>query len=649
MTNQLSRILAALFIGGALMTAPAVSQAAKGDCGQPSSTGSNSTSADALQVLRKAVGQTNSTCESKPCICDVNGNGTVTTTDALQVLRKAVGQAITYNCKCDDKKPCTSAQFESRTGSDLDSGFTGIAHNSDIILGASINFRTMRRCSGSQAECTKTSDCPNGQTCDATCDCNNDTSCEITGPTGDKRCLTTLTKCSTNAECPSGVACVSVFGPPLPLSSGGTPVCVVSVFNGPLTGTADSATGEALTSSNLRSRVFLGISIDKPCPVCGTPAQNPKIGDVFTCTGGTGDQNPNLNKACTVNGYSPVFGGTSFDCPPSLQGAISGEGLAIRFTEVTTGTTTRTAKLPCGGITFRSNPLRAPTNPGKCLDNNSACTSNADCKRCTLDSSILCTSNAQCTGNGACAEAPDQPVTCGYWCSCGFCDDNPSLPCFENGDCPNGQTCIAGTGQDNTQNQPQKAPNDCSKDKFVCGQFEKELCATTEKGSCSLQPYRTCTAGSQTCQNNNAGTCVIENTPCFESRITRTGDPSPLGTYCSEGEGNSCTTNSDCKRCSLDSTITCATNAQCTGKGTCGDTACVSDASRPETVALFCVPATSSGGINSVGGITGPGAIRLNGFLKVCRCGDGVIGCDETCDDGDTDNGDGCSDLCQTE
>lgn len=646
MTTKFSRVLAALFIGGALLTAPSASMAAKGDCGQPSSSGASSTTSDALTVLKESVGQ-ETACDTKKCICDVNSNGTVTTTDALQILRKAVGQPITLNCTCADPndKACTSAQFESRTGSDLDSGFTGIAHDSDIILGASINFRTLRRCSDTQAACTKDSDCASND-CVATCDCNGDTSCEITGPTGDQHCLTTLKTCTTNADCPSGVACNYMFGPPLPLSSGGTPVCVISVFDGPLTGTADSATGEALTKSNLKSRVFLGITTDKPCPRCGTPEQNPKIGDVFTCSGG---QFPNA--ACTVDGASPVFGGTSFDCPPELSANVSGAGLTIRFNEVTTGTVTKTAKLPCASLTFKSNPLNAPTNPGKCLDNNAACTTNADCKRCTGDSSISCTSDANCTGNGTCGTAPDQPVTCGYWCHCGFCNGNASLPCFENSDCSDGQTCQIGTGTGTQQNAPQQKPNDCSSDKFICGQDATEQCAATYQGSCSEKPYLACQDGTTTCEDNNGGECVIENRSCFEPRITRTGDPAPLGKYCSKGTATTCTTNADCRRCSLDDSVGCATNTDCSsvGAGTCGDTECADDSSGPATVAMFCVPATSSSSINNVGGITGPGAIRLNGYLKVCRCGDSKIGCDEQCDDGNVVNGDGCSDYCQTE
>ncbi|HYB98528.1 MAG TPA: hypothetical protein VEC57_05270 [Candidatus Limnocylindrales bacterium] len=623
--NPKSRALLAVLLpitlyASSFSVTPAI--AANGDCGQPVSSGNKPVAGDCLAILKEAVGQ-NTQCDAKPCICDVNGNGLVQASDALHCLRFAVGGQPPLQCNCG--LPCTSAEIFTLPGSDLDSGWTGIAHNSDLIEGASITFRGVRRCSDNQEVCERDSDCDGG-TCQLTCNCNGgDTECEITGPTHGKNCVTTLADCTTNADCPAGVACVHTFGPPLPLSSGGNPVCVVTLFDGSITGTADSATGEGTASVNLRSRVFLGISIDQPCPRCGELDEDPEVGDQFTCDGG---QFPGA--ACIVEGVSPDFGGTSRDCPPSLGASISGTGLAIRFNEVTTGSTTRTAQLPCSDFSFQGHPSR---NNAKCIDKVGAgdpmCTSNADCKRCTGDPSIACTSNAQCAGNGTCAEAPDQPVTCGYWCHCGFCDNNPALPCFEDVDCPGGQTCVAGTGGAQAQNAPQKKPNDCSSDKFICGGSEEERCENTLQGRCEFEDFRNCQPGDDsTCQAQGAGNCIAEFRPCFEASITREGDGSPLASYCRSGEDKSaCTTNADC------------------GAGI----ECVQDASRPTTVALFCVPATSSSTINSAGGITGPGAVKFESFIKVCRCGDGRIECDEECEDGNIVSGDGCDSGCREE
>jgi cysteine-rich repeat protein len=121
---------------------------------------------------------------------------------------------------------------------------------------------------------------------------------------------------------------------------------------------------------------------------------------------------------------------------------------------------------------------------------------------------------------------------------------------------------------------------------------------------------------------------LFEDRPCFEDVISRTGSPSPLGSYCVEDEADftECTTNADCT----------------TG-------ACVADSSRPQTVALFCIPPTASASINAAGGIPGPGAITFNSAVIVCRCGDGEIGCGEECDDGNDVAGDGCDDGCRLE
>ncbi len=622
-----SRFLAALVVGGLLAASPGVATADPGDCGQPFSQGADIVTSDALAVLRAAVGQPIPQCtgEGKFCLCDVQGNGSIVTTDALIVLRAAVGQPVTLNCQCEPNGlACTSAEIFTRAGSDLDSGWTGIAHNSDIIEGASITVRVKRECSGNGAECEHDDDCAGQGTCEPTCDCNGDVTCEATGPTHQRQCQNNLEDCTTNADCEPSIPCVHVFGPPLPLSSGGTPVCVVSVFDGNITGTANSDTGEAEISTNLRSRVFLGIAIDKPCPRCGAPEENPEVGQQFTCSGGQNNAQP-----CIAEGVSPEFGGTSSDCPPSLDGSISGSGLAIRFNQVTTGTTTKQAQLQCKFFGFTGNPTVPGSNP-KCLDKNSSgdpvCTSNADCKRCTEDIATTCATNGDCTGKGFCGEAPDQPVTCGFWCNCGFCNNNPSLPCFQSSDCPEGQACQAGTGTGTQANAPQQRPNDCSDDKFICGGSADELCETSQKSSCSEQPYRTCESD-EDCENFNAGVCIFEPRPCFESRITRTGSPSPLGKYCAF-ENKTCNSNADCTQ---------------------EDDFCANDSSRAQTVALFCVPATSNSAVNSAGGITGPGAVRLNSFMQVCRCGDGIVGCDEECDDSNVTNGDGCDDLCQTE
>ena len=88
------------FVGGGLLfvglwlASPHPALAAKGDCGQPSSTGAKPGAADALYVLRTAVGSLS--CDL--CICDVKADTKITAADALLILKKAVGQDVVLAC-----------------------------------------------------------------------------------------------------------------------------------------------------------------------------------------------------------------------------------------------------------------------------------------------------------------------------------------------------------------------------------------------------------------------------------------------------------------------------------------------------------------------------------------------------------------------
>jgi hypothetical protein len=446
----------------------------------------------------------------------------------------------------------------------------------------------VKRCSNDSSVCTKDADCGGG-TCDLTCDCDDpmNSVCELTGPTHQPRCLISLDPCEADVDCPAGQTCEHFFGPPLPISAEGTPACVTSYFEQDVTGTADAQTGEGEVSTFLRSRVHLGISLDKPCPRCGDLAQNPELGDTFTCDGG-----PNSAAACTVDAISPTFGGVSNDCPPDVTSNVSGIGLAIIFDHVTTGTASRQAVLPC------QSPLNFHPDNGNAF--------------CLSHPATACTSNADCVAFGG---------TCGIYCHCGYCDGDADAPCFTDDQCPGGTTCQAGIPS--TAAAPQEKPNLCNS--LVCGADQGlELCdsSTPPIGECSLESYRSCSSNSD-CSLIGAGDCILSPRPCFENTITRQGVPSPLGGHCVDDPlVGGCNSNADC------------------GQGNCED-----DTAEPTSVALFCVPPTSSTAINSAGGIPGPGAIQFKSVIRTCRCGDGVIGCDEECEVGDDSVCPGTCDL----
>jgi cysteine-rich repeat protein len=179
-------------------------------------------------------------------------------------------------------------------------------------------------------------------------------------------------------------------------------------------------------------------------------------------------------------------------------------------------------------------------------------------------------------------------------------------------------TCVQGSGSAN----PQAAANSCTGG--FCGKTDTEKCHDKTQGECAIQKWVSCNSDAE-CASDDS--CAIVQKPCFEPVISRTGSPSALGKYCTTDPAvGACTTDADC------------------GTGTCVD-----DASEPVTAGLFCIPPTVSDSVNSAGGITGPGAIQFSTIIIACRCGDGEIGCDETCDDSNTTSGDGCSENCDTE
>ncbi len=231
--------LVAAVAATAILIVSGAAFAAQGDCSQPVSSGTNPTASDCLFILKAAVGAVQCTLGTPPgCVCEPTGGNRIVATDALLCLKKAVGQGVTLNCPCSTGGPkCSSGKLVSVAGTKLDSGWNGIAHDTDLIEGASVTFEVVRRCSNDSSVCKIDTDCTGGATCDLTCDCDsqNDTVCEISGPTHEQRCLVSLALCNSNADCAgaAGGECVRFFRPPLGLSAGGTPARLTSAVVSP--------------------------------------------------------------------------------------------------------------------------------------------------------------------------------------------------------------------------------------------------------------------------------------------------------------------------------------------------------------------------------------------------------------------------------
>src|SRR5262245_21383678 len=137
------------------------------------------------------------------------------------------------------------------TGGDLDTGWTGVSHNFPIVLGSPLKY------------------------CLTGCDASTDGVCDANGTVGGQ---------SLNGR---------VWGAPLPLVSGGVPVCVVNEFADPITGTLNLQDGTFDGRLHLTSIVFTSPS-GNVCPQCNG---GNAIGDRGTCNAG-----PNRDQPCTIEG-----------------------------------------------------------------------------------------------------------------------------------------------------------------------------------------------------------------------------------------------------------------------------------------------------------------------------------------------------------
>ena len=252
--------------------------------------------------------------------------------------------------------------------SELDTGWTGIAHDSDVNGGVIAKEKLV--CPGPApvcGECAVVGIDPEPGNC--RCAGDNRAVCDEPFENDDDDC--------------GGGLCNCYLGPPLPLSSGNTPACVVNGFAENISGTTNVDSGARQVTANLAAQVYLGILTIEPCPYCtGDVMANDGVRD-GTCVDGLND-----GETCDANAFNETFpapGGDahSLDCFPSPGKNVSGSGLKLRL-EQTTGSVSLAANVPCG--------------PGGSLD--------CFCSQCSGDGTIPCSSDADCAaaGAGVCAQ-----------------------------------------------------------------------------------------------------------------------------------------------------------------------------------------------------------------------------------------------------
>jgi hypothetical protein len=272
----------------------------------------------------------------------------------------------TTNADC-EVGTCDDGLGRCRTDTELDSGWTGIAHDADIT--DDVEVKAGINCPGTGPACGECSitgiDASPGY---CRCANNNRTVCDEPFVADNNQC--------------GGAICNCYLGPPLALSAGNTPACVVNRLAEDVSGTTNVDQGSGATTVHLRSIVYLGESLTEPCPYCaGDPTPNDNV------QGGTCALGPNNGLACDSDGVNNSFpapggDGHSLDCFPAPGKNVSGAGLIINL-EQSTGTQTLTAGVLCGF---------PPTINQSC-----------HCGLCDNDQSIPCTSNGDCASPGVCA------------------------------------------------------------------------------------------------------------------------------------------------------------------------------------------------------------------------------------------------------
>ncbi len=329
--------------------------------------------------------------------------------------------------------------FVNRPTRDSDTGWTGISH--DLPGDDEAIFNTMRL-----SNCDTN---PASPTCGV---------CDFTGPVAvpgpakncfcwnvDDRDTSSFTVCNPEApSCANPETCECIYGPPLPLTTGGVSACVVNRVAEPIVGTINIAevgphAGESKVFLHLDAAAHTSPTQAEACPRClgdPTPRDGVKTG---TCTYGTGAGQP-----CDVSGDHDIFGTLSYDCLP-LDAANIGN-LQIIIPNQSTGTTTLTPAVPCS----------APGFVGR----------NCPCDTCATLAAEPCMSNADCPGGAVCG---------GKRCIGG---SNAGAACVTNSSCPGGGCAVAGAAT---------ATNAC--EDTVCSPDSSDP-ASPNDGVCHVWPVR---------------------------------------------------------------------------------------------------------------------------------------------------------------
>ena len=444
-----------------------------------------------------------------------------------------------FECLCSDKK---RVRVVEHNGSDLDIGWMGLSHESDIVEGGGY-VTDLWDCDGPAGpdtvcivgpSCSLPPHSPCGSTKngvaakvgppyedgDAICNALGQGTCRKTrgGATGPHCEIDFKKECDDDTQCTTpGDRCVRPFhGPPLPLTAGGIQVCIHNLMAEDIVGTEDLATGAGALRIRQIARTFAGGTAASPCPVCGgfcasSTATTVDPGGRLPCAGDADCRTPpyvcvlepvcsfgqNKDKPCRPNppfgGPTKIFGNPSLDCPMSPAATHYGSP-DVLFNPATTGSLSLPSSVACTSPGFSGKVCVRGASDGRPCAAESECP-DGECRH-------------QCT-------CPNQvaPNACMAACVGGA---NDASPCDADDECPGG-FCHAG---------------DCRLDPTDTSSTEEGRCTVGPiDRRCSVTTYRSCVSDAEcqpspTCPGCRAGEqCMNSARPCFLNPIVRTGVP----------------------------------------------------------------------------------------------------------------------------
>lgn len=279
------------------------------------------------------------------------------------------------------------------TASLIEIGWTGVAHYGSLVdqYYLSGDVTCPGTVAGACGTCTVDGISSNGPQSASFLRCSSDVTIPCTTPFGN------------DGACPSGGLCTYVLGPPLNLSAGNNPTCSVLRLANDISGTLDPDLGSTELDVEISASVYLGISLDQPCPRC---VGDPTAGD--NIKGGVCDSGLSTGNPCDIQGFDETFAaksdgfGISLDCPPAGL-PITGSGLKVNL-EFTTGASSLPFEVACS----------SPNELDDCA-----------CAMCTGDSSLACRNDAECAlaGAGTCSASGGGVNREQNGCSDGICTD----------------------------------------------------------------------------------------------------------------------------------------------------------------------------------------------------------------------------------